>query len=134
MIFVDTGAWYASEVEDDVNHPASRRFLAQVATGKHGVPVTTDYVLDEAMTLLRSRRGLATAGAFIEKIRSSKGLRTVWIDEALFTKATELFLNSEGRTWSFTDCTSFVLMKQLSITESFAFDSHFKEAGFVAWP
>jgi predicted nucleic acid-binding protein len=44
LIFVDTSAWYALEVEDDVNHKAACRFLSKVATGKYGVSVTTDYV------------------------------------------------------------------------------------------
>ncbi|TLY10884.1 MAG: type II toxin-antitoxin system VapC family toxin [Thaumarchaeota archaeon] len=83
LIFVDTGAWYASEVEDDVNHAAARKFLAKMSTGTHGVPLTTDHVLDEAITLLRSRRNLATAASFIDKVRSSKSVRIVWVDARL---------------------------------------------------
>ena len=127
-------AWYASEVEDDVNHAAARKFLAQMSTGTHGVPLTTDYVLDEAITLLRSRRNLAAAASFIDKVRSSKSVRIVWVDERLFERAVEIFRGSERRTWSFTDCSSFALMKQLSISEAFAFDAHFKEAGFTVFP
>jgi len=127
-------AWYASEVEDDVNHAAARKFLAQVSKGTYGVPLTTDYVLDEAITLLRSRRNLAAAASFIDKVRSSKSVRVVWVDESLFERAVEVFRGSDRRTWSFTHCSSFALMKQLSISEAFAFDMHFKEAGFVVSP
>ena len=134
MIFVDTSAWYAFEVEDDVNHEAACKFLSNIASGKHGVSITTDYVLDEALTLLRSRRDLASANAFIEKIRKSKSIRVFWIDEGLFEKALVIFQKSDHKTWSFTDCTSFALMRELSVSEAFTFDRHFREAGLFALP
>ena len=134
MIFVDTSAWYAFEVEDDVNHEAACKFLSNIAHGKHGVSITTDYVLDEALTLLRSRRDLASANAFIDKIRKSKSIRVFWIDEGLFEKALVIFQKSDHKTWSFTDCTSFALMRELSVSDAFTFDRHFSEAGFLALP
>ena len=130
MIFVDTSAWYAVEVEDDVNHEAACKFLSKIATGTYGVSVTTDYVLDETLTLLRSRRGLASANTFIDKIRKSKSVHVFWIDETLFEKALDIFRKSNRKAWSFTDCTSFALMQDLSVSEAFTFDSHFREAGF----
>src|SRR5208283_383744 len=134
MIFVDTSAWYASEVEDDINHEQARKFLHQLASGKHGVAVTTDYVLDETLTLLRSRRGLPPALAFIDKIRKSKSIRVFWVNENLFEKALSLFSSKSDVTWSFTDCTSFALMKDLSLAEAFTFDRHFMEAGLGKLP
>lgn len=134
MIFVDTSAWYAVEVADDVNHEAACKFLAEIASGKHGVSITTDYVLDETLTLLRSRRDLASASYFIDKIRKSKSVRVFWIDESLFEKALDVFRKSGRKSWSFTDCTSFALMRDLSVSEAFTFDTHFREATFQALP
>lgn len=134
MIFVDTGAWYAAEVEDDPNHAAARRFLSQLARGTHGALLTTDYVLDEAMTLLRSRRGPSSATSFLDKVRSSGSVKVAWVDGSLFEKGLEVFRGSDGGAWSFTDCTSFALMRQLSVSEAFAFDRHFTEAGFSVLP
>jgi predicted nucleic acid-binding protein len=134
MIFVDTSAWYATEVEDDVNHEVARKFLGQVSKGAHGVPLTTDYVLDEAMTLLRYRRNLDVATSFIGKVRSSSSVRIAWVGESLFKKGLEIFSKSKSKAWSFTDCTSFALMRQLSVSEAFAFDRHFREAGFTVFP
>jgi uncharacterized protein len=117
-----------------LNHTAARRFLSRVSTGKHGVPVTTDYVLDETLTLLRSRRGLSAAREFISKIRESSSVSIFWVDKNLFEKALEIFRKSEGKSWSFTDCTSFALMNELSIGDAFAFDGHFREAGKAMLP
>ena len=88
MIFVDTSAWYASEVEDDVNHEKARKFLLEIASAKHGVAVTTDYVLDETLTLLQSKKGLSVALTFIGKVRKSQSIRTFWVNESIFEKAT----------------------------------------------
>ena len=68
---MDTSAWYALEVEDDVNHEAACKFLSKIAMGKHGICVTTDYVLDETLTLLRSRISLSSALVFIDKSKVS---------------------------------------------------------------
>jgi predicted nucleic acid-binding protein len=134
LIFVDTSAWYALEVEDDVNHEEAYKFLSNIASGKHGVSVTTDYVLDETLTLLRSRRSLATASVFIDKLRRSKSVRVFWIDEGFFEKALAIFQKSSHKSWSFTDCTSFALMRELSVSDAFTFDSHFREAGLQTLP
>jgi predicted nucleic acid-binding protein len=50
------------------------------------------------------------------------------------TGAWELFRASQKRSWSFTDCTSFALMKELRLSETFAFDKHFEEAGLNPRP
>ncbi len=134
MIFVDTSAWYAAEVEDDTHHTEARQFLGRLASGKHGVSVTTDYVLDETLTLLRSRRGLDDATSFADKIKKSRSVKVFWIDEELFEKARGVFRSSGGKPWSFTDCASFALMKELSLSDAFAFDEHFEEAGLKAYP
>ncbi len=134
MIFVDTSAWYAIEVEDDVNHEKAYGFLSKLASGEYGVPITTDYILDETLTLLRIRKNLLTASTFIDKIRKSRSMRVFWVDDNLFEKALSSFRKSDQKPWSFTDCTSFALMKDLSVLEAFTFDSHFREAGFQTLP
>lgn len=134
MIFVDTSAWYALEVQDDVNHAQAKQFLKRLASNEFGVPITTDYVLDETATLLRARRGLDAATTFLDKVRRSESVKVFWVGEELFDKAAELFKGSGGRSWSFTDCTSFALMRELSLRDSYSFDKHFADAGFEARP
>ena len=134
MIFVDTSAWYAVEVEDDINHERACKFLSLIASGRYGISITTDYVLDETLTLLRSRRDLTSASAFIDKVRRSSSVRIFWIDENLFEKALTIFRKSNHKSWSFTDCASFALMRELSVADAFTFDSHFGEATFQGLP
>src|SRR5215213_2653438 len=51
MIFVDTGAWYASLVPTDPDHAQAKSWLA----ANNSRLLTTDYVIDETLTLLRTR-------------------------------------------------------------------------------
>src|SRR5687768_8671427 len=51
MIFVDTGAWYASLVPTDPDHARAVQWLGT----NHSPLLTTDYVIDETLTLLRVR-------------------------------------------------------------------------------
>ena len=134
MIFVDTSAFYALEVGDDANHEAARVFLEELRSGRYGVLVTTDYVLDETLTPLRIRHGVEAALKFLSKMRGSRSVRVVWVDEAIFELAVEFFKRDSGLRWSFTDCTSFAVMKLLGIKYAFAFDEHFREAGFTVLP
>ena len=127
MIFVDTGAWYASLVPTDPNHTTAAPWLA----ANRSPLVTTDYVIDETLTLLRSRgerkRALVLGARFfnhrlaaIHKITAAD-LRLAW----------KIFEQFQDKDWSFTDCTSKVVMEQLNIKVAFAFDQHFHQFGTV---
>ncbi len=134
MIFVDTSAWYALEVEDDVNHTQAVRFLKALREGRYGSLLTTDYVLDEAVTLLWLRRGSAPSLAFLDKVNRSKNIHTAWIDSSIFWKTVGFMKERQDKRWSFTDFTSFLVMKQVNIINAFSFDNNFEEAGFVLHP
>ena len=134
MIFVDTSAWYALEVEDDSNHSPATRFLELLKRGRYGSLLTTDYVLDETLTLLLLRRGSAAALSFLDKVNRSKSIRIIWIDSSLFWKTIEFMKERTDKRWSFTDFTSLLIMKQTNVTNAFTFDENFEQAGFLMLP
>ena len=51
MIFVDTVAWFASVVPSDRDHAAATRWPSQNTQPL----ITTDYIVDETLTLLKVR-------------------------------------------------------------------------------
>ncbi len=134
MIFVDTGAWYALEVEDDTNHKRASQFLNEVRSRRFGSLLTTDYVLDETVTLLWLRKGSITALAFLDKVNRSKSIHIVWIDAPIFWKTVDFMQERKDKHWSFTDFTSFLIMKQMNATNAFGFDENFQQAGFMLLP
>lgn len=127
MIFVDTGAWYASIVPSDPNHPAARGWLAQ----NEEPLLTTDYIIDETLTLLKGRghyfRALALGDGFFQRNRASLH----FLSETELQMAWQVFRRFEDKDWSFTDCTSKVVMEKLGLTTAFAFDQHFHQFGSV---
>jgi uncharacterized protein len=54
------------------------------------------------------------------------------ITESLLQEALTLYRSRPDKDWGLTDCTSFVLMKQLGLTEALTADVHFRQAGFTA--
>ena len=131
---MDTGAWYALEAGDDENHEQAVVFRDEVKDGHRGSLTTSDYVLDETVTLLRMKKGVAPALGFLDKVLASKSIHMVWVDPAIFHEGAKLMKESGTKKWSFTDCTSFAVMKQLGVKEAFAFDRNFGEAGFNRLP
>jgi len=92
--------------------------------------VTSNFIVDETLTLLRSRCNLDTAIKFrnmlAENSQIVKIMRVTVDDEA---KAWQWFVKNWSRL-SFTDCVSFAVMKRLGLRRASAFDEHFKRAGF----
>jgi uncharacterized protein len=134
MIFVDTSAWLAVSDVRDGNHRAAIAFYADLTGGRLGRLITSSFVLDEALTLMRRRAGLDAVRRFVTGIERSPSVQQIWVTPAHYRSALALFLNQGDRSWSFTDCTSFEIMRELGIQTSFTFDSDFRQAGFEAVP
>lgn len=128
--FIDTGGFYAPPVRKDDRHSEAEAFMRRAAKS-HRRFVTTDYVMDETATLLEARGLGWLAARFFEIVSESRALRVEWMDAERFEKTRTLFLRSTGRGWSFTDCSSFVVMKGLRLREALAKGGNFAEAGFI---
>lgn len=48
-----------------------------------------------------------------------------------FTRAWRVFVQFSDKGWSFTDCTSKMIMERLSISTAFSFDEHFDQFGSI---
>jgi predicted nucleic acid-binding protein len=134
MIFVDSSAWLALVDIRDGNHRAGLAFHEELVDGKAGRLLTSDYILDETLTLMRKRSGLETVREFERPLRVSPSLQQIWVTPTHYEAALELFLGQGKKSWSFTDCTSFAIMRELGVREAFTFDVDFRQAGFVVRP
>ena len=129
-VFVDTSAFLAIKNRRDARHREAVRLKGQLlAAGKS--LVTSDYVLDETYTIIRLRAGHRVAVEFGEELRVSRLIRIEYVTAALTESAWALFKRFADKDFSFTDCTSFVMMRELGLREALAFDGHFPQAGFV---
>jgi predicted nucleic acid-binding protein len=99
-----------------------------------GLLVSTDYVLDETLTLIRLRLGLRAASKWWDLVESSPRIRWEWITPTRAEKARTWFFRWRDKSFSFTDCTSFVVMKELRQHRALTTDRHFRQAGFEVVP
>lgn len=130
-IFVDTSGFFALLVQRDPQHARAAKVLARAKAEKRRL-VTTDYVLDETATLLKARGESPLVDPLMERVFQSSACRVEWTDEPRFGATRAYFAKHLDQSWSFTDCLSFYLMKQLRLTEALTTDHHFEQAGFVA--
>lgn len=127
MIFVDTGAWFAAFVPNDADHAAADAWLE----ANTDLLVTTDYIVDELLTLLKMRREYQRALDIGPRLFQGNIARLEWVQPADIQQAWTIFQQYQDKNWSFTDCVSRVVMERLAIQTAFAFDDHFRPFGTV---
>ena len=136
-ILVDTWAWCALINKRDSGHKAAQRANKDLVSRGY-LYVTSNFILDESYTLIRSRIGYRAAVEFGKKIKKLVELGTVKVSR--ITKEVEdlawnLFVKYDDmEDLSFTDCTSFALMKELNLKEVFTDDNHFEHVRFTKRP
>ena len=127
MIFVDSGAWFASIIPIDPDYPAACTWLAQ----NREPLITTDYVVDETLTLLRARGQNSRAISFGTSILSGQLAKLHYVTPDEFHEAWEVFRGYHDKNWSFTDCVSKRIIESLGVSKAFSFDHHFRQFGNV---
>jgi uncharacterized protein len=130
-VFVDTAGLYALADHRDPSRPATMRLVSGFIKTKRRL-VLTDYILAEAATLAEARSGGHAAVKLLEIVDQSAGFEFIWIGPERFAAAKKFFCKHADHGYSFTDCTSFVVMRELRLSEALTTDRHFVEAGFRA--
>jgi predicted nucleic acid-binding protein len=128
--FVDTSAWFAYANRHDPDHTRIRTALQTF----QGRLVTSNFIFDETVTLCLYRLGhqvAAAVGAVLLDAAVVALLRVTPEDEQ---SAWALFLARPDKTYSYTDCTSFVLMRRLRVQRAIALDTDFQREGFLLLP
>jgi len=101
---------------DDKYHLRAKELMKSMLRGEYGEIYTSDYVVNETVTLmLRRTRRLKLAIDVGEYILSSPRIKKLWVTEEVFDAAWERFKSLRGRPMSFTDCTSLALMEKRGI-------------------
>lgn len=133
MIFVDTGPFLARYLAKDQHHGSAVSAWDELGRSRERC-CTSNFVLDELFTLLGRRAGYAFAAERARNIYASDSLEILRPLEDDERQAIELFDKYSDQGVSFTDCTSFALMRSRRIRRVFSFDRYFESAGFLLWP
>lgn len=132
MIFIDTGAFVARYLQRDQYHqPALKGWERLARSGRRCF--TSNFVLNETVTLLAWRAGYAFAAQRARLILSSQTVTILRPMEDDEHAAVEVLEKYADQAVSFTDCLSFIFMRKHGLSDAFSFDSHFERAGFQLW-
>jgi predicted nucleic acid-binding protein len=108
-------------------HARAKRALTRLVEDGAELHVGS-YALLETMALLQSRVSLEAALQFERSFGPL--LRVTRIDEKLHARSVRRLELRRSRELSLADCSSFVIMEDLGLTEAFAYDPHFAREGF----
>lgn len=131
-VFVDTGAWVALRYGRDQHHARARTLLRALQREGIGL-VTTEWVIAEAVTLLKARGAIDHALALGEAIQSGRLGYLVESSPERRRRAWDLFVRYRDRRVGWVDCASFAVMEELGLRRFFGFDDDFVRAGFTAY-
>jgi len=125
-LFLDTGVVVAAHNVRDTHHARALEIVGEVREGVHGTAYSSDFVLDEAVTLVlvrtRSRDLALDVGRFFLPDRPGEGLVVLLhVDESTVRRAWAAFLLRDTPL-SFTDWTIVELVRTLRIDQVASFD------------
>jgi len=129
-VFADTSFFLAVLNPRDAAHGA---FVEWMRSARHEI-VTTEFVLLELGNALSARTLRALFAALIDELRSDPASSVVPLSSAALADGVQLFRTRADKEWSLTDCTSFVIMPRLGLTDVLTTDHHFRQAGFNVLP
>lgn len=130
-VFVDTGIYYALQNERAENHEVGKAALAEVTRGaEYGTTFTSDYVYDEAVTLVHARSGrFSEAKAVGDRILGRgeypEAVSLLHVTERDFDAAVEHFERYRDHGLSFTDATTVALVERHDVDAVLSFDDDF---------
>ena len=131
-LFVDTWGWLVLANDRDPAFAAVAA-LRRNYSGRGGLWVTTDYVLDETFARLFMTTPFKHSEAFCKGIFESQRAGVLAIESVhvqRFEEAYRLRLRYRDKPRiSFTDLTSFTVMRELGIRAVLTADAHFSQVG-----
>ncbi len=129
-VFIDSSYFKALIDEADDFHKEATHIFSLLNVQKAQL-VTTNYIIDETLTLLRVKKNLQAAMHLRDMINAGSPTITIYrVTSEDDSDAWNWFVKDWSRL-SFTDCTSFAIMKRLGLTHVATFDKHFTQAGFA---
>ena len=94
--------------------------------------VTTAWVLTEVANTLSARASRSGFVSVFAELRDDPDTVIVPPTQNLFERGVALYAERPDKDWSLTDCMSFVVMREMDISEALTGDRHFEQAGLTA--
>jgi len=126
-LFVDTSGFFAAINTADTNHDEARGVFTRAAA-EHLRVFTTNFVVAETHALLLVREGRPIALQFLRNLATSNVslVRVTAADEAAAVAIIEQY---DDTGFSYTDASSFAIMRRLGVDEALSLERHFAQFG-----
>ena len=126
MIILDTSFVVSYKIEDDTNHRKAVELMKEIAEGKYGEVIISDYIFDEAVTVILVRsKSLSLAVETGNDLRKYANIDKIGSD--ILDSAWEVFSDQKDTKFSFTDCTILSMMERKKIVHIATFDAEFRK-------
>jgi predicted nucleic acid-binding protein len=125
-VFADTSFYVALLSPRDVWHARATTISQKIDREV----VLTDFVLLEVANMYSATPRRDGIAAFILALRRDPSATVVEATRDLLDRGLFVYRSRRDKKWSFTDCTSFVVMQEMGVTEALSSDHHFEQAGF----
>lgn len=129
-IFMDTAFLIAVIDTSDKYHDIAVECYKNLVELKWSI-ITTEAILVELGNGLSKLKWREIAHKWITSIKGSKTIfRVIPITTELLNKAISIYGERLDKEWGLTDCISFIVMKDLNLTNALTTDHHFEQAGY----
>lgn len=128
IVFGDTFYYLSFLSPSDEAHERARKFTESYS----GRIVMTEGVLTEFADGLAPTSTRMRCAAFVDWLRNDVDVKIVPATSDLFDAGLSLYRDRADKSWSLTDCISFVVMEREGITDALTGDRHFEQAGYKA--
>lgn len=128
-VFADTFYFIALMNPSD---PAHQRAVAFSKSEGAAMVTTTESVLTELGNAVARSDARRSFRGFVHRLKADPLCTVVPSTDNLFGSGIDLYHARPDKTWSLTDCMSFVVMKDHGLVHALTGDHHFEQAGFKA--
>ncbi len=131
-IFIDTGAFIAIIVKNDINHVKANEYWNKIL--ENNIPIiTSNFVISETYTWLRYKTSHFEATKFLDIISNAikhNYIEVLYSDEYIEGRAINILVKYNDQDISYVDSVSFSIMENKDIKIAFTFDNHFRMMNF----
>ena len=110
----------------------SEPYHAKAVEGLHSFShiVTTNLIVIELGNFLCRSKLRTEFVPLVRELKNNPRVDIVYCGDELTDTGLDLYHDRPDKSWSITDCISFVVMRQMKLTTALTADHHFEQAGF----
>ena len=126
-IFIDTSFFIALLNESDYYHTIAQRFSKIIRTN-NSIYLTEGIIIELGDAFCKNKRHEVIT--IINSLYASNQCTIIPIHENLIRDSLKFYYDRRDKTYSLTDCMSFIAMRTVGIHYSLTSDIHFQQEGF----